>query len=622
MADTTRTATRRPSTISTSTAATAATGTSGGAGGVLVLTAAALAAASAAGQAQSPPAGDGGSLTVATEVVIEQPTITMGFVATGPADGAEPMTFDILPFMAMGPRPGRVEALRRPEFIRRDLPMFVEGLGFDDAQATIAETLLDEYGEAFALAVSPLEDALDRYRRQRSDRSLARMLDGSQEDGGIPALNGPGAVVFGGADGDAVFMIRQPAEAGASGGGGGAGGGADSAPSVVVARSITVLSEGGGEPPETDSDAEASVKSLLERVRARLEAAERAGEIVTAEELVRLARRLRAERELLRTEFLELLELIIEGDDPEAAETRLSAVIDRVLIERELPYGRLGGESLDLRAALAATAAPATPGAHADAAMELDAARGSFAAALRQRARSTADREVAGLEVLVARERREERIRTALERGTPMPTTDGPDPEVRRFVAASRRELDARVAVRDERLSRLEAIESALVASAPKLAEAFRDAAVARAFPAETRPRWSERALRYAESLEDLDATIAAAIAGIRLEHDRAARPLVDGRIADRIASEPGQVREQIDAMLETERGASVAFTEIGGSSSDDRTAQQRLDRQVRERLAAVLTDEQAASLPAIRRVLRLGEAGGFSVGIGAPKDE
>ncbi len=551
-------------------------------------------------------------------VVLESfTTIVPGGEATGRGEAAPGgpsgvVTIESIdrPGVEMGVRPGQVAGLLRPEVLRRHLPLLVEELALDRDQQIVVASLLEDYAAAFAIAAEPLEDALGRFRRQASDRSVVRMLERGDATGGA-AVAVVGAATRGGG---ARRLVGVPGE-----------GGADGAITFVVGA--TVPAEGGtgtgGDADETGDEPEAGGdrrSSLLERVRSRLEAAERAGELVTARDLVRLARRLRAERQLLRTELIELIGLVAEPR-PEAAPAsgsrsgsteRVARAFALVRVDAEAPHGRLGGEAMDLQAALAAAGAPATVAAAVT--DELDAARPVRAAALARRLEAVIDREITGLAVLAARERREA---AGVE-------PDGTaSPEVERHAAAARRELDARLAVRDDRIAALDRAEAMIAEADPAAAARLRDAALRRGFRAAARPRWAERAVQRAEELEDLDATMRAALAGVAAEVEAASRSLREQRVASWMREEPVRIRERIDAMLESEAGLAVAF---GGGGPDEarralREAQKRLDDRVLVRLATILTPEMVARLPSRVRTIPM-EGGRFRLRLAAPTED
>lgn len=523
--------------------------------------------------------------------------------------GAESIAIDLIEGASSGgfgrsPGPGQVRSLLQPEFIRRDLPELVDTLALDDDQTAIAESLLTDYDEAFALASEPLKDALTRYWSQRSDRSLARMLDGANEEGGMGEVSAGSVLISGasiaggGAEGAFVLVAQTPRS--------------DSSAPVDVTEEVAEVVDAAA------TDVARPLQSLLDRVKARLEAAERAGEIVTATELVRLARTLRAERQLLRTEFTDLLRLISEAEPTEAGEARMTALAEHLRIQRELASGRLGGESMDLDAAIAATATSL------GASDLLMGGRPSLAAALAIRAEATLDAEIAGLETLVARERRAEKLQRAAERGEEFAPPTEPEPEVRRFAAASRRQLDASVAVRDLVLAGRDAVEGMLAEQDPVIAQAFLDEAHRRGFRSQMRSRWSERALDHADSISELDETVIAALGGIRSELDLAARELREASIADRIDTEPKTARERIDAMLQSRDARQATFIEerVISRATGSADPWRQLDERITERLRAILSPEQFETLPGRRRILRIGD-GEFSVNFSPPtKDE
>ena len=539
-----------------------------------ILAACSVTATAAAQPATSPPgeqqggvsvtAPAGGSLTF---------TVEGGGVVLGGGD-AEPVSIQLSFgdwFMPLTSPPGLLEvaALLRPEFIRRDLELLVTRLTLDADQAAIAESLLEDYAAAFSLAAEPFNDALRRFRRQETDRTLARMLEG-QDQGvgeGLP-------------EGAQVFVIGGDGSGGLPGGGGGGG---------MVAIGITmVASEDGDAEPELENAPEAPRprRTLLDRVKERLADAERAGDVVRADELVRLARELQTEREILRAEFIELLRLVAEAEPTDSGADRLAAVLRAITVERERPHGRLAGESLHLEAVLARTL-PIEAEAAAAAADRLEERAADLAAALSARARTTLDRELAGLAA------RAERDRLAEAGGDPAADGSRP-PAFRRFVAAAERELESHLAVRSLQLAAMESAGAAIAATDPDAAERFAAAGRRDAFPAETRPAWAERAIAAAAGLEDLAPEVVDAIEAAREQIRPDVRELQDRRIAWRLEQEPSFMRRTLAAMLEDDAEPGIAW----GMPEDLRERQVRIDASVEAQLAAILRPEQSASLP------------------------
>ncbi len=522
----------------------------------------------AAGDREGGPAitASGGSFTVTFE----------GGITLGGGEDGEPIRMQLslgdgfMPFMS-GPGLLEVQALLRPEFIRRDLEVLVTTLSLDADQSTIAESLLEDYAAAFLLASEPLSDALRRFRRQESDRTIARVLEGANEAGDPDLPEGAQLFVFGG-DGPTGI-----------GGGGG-----------VVAIGVMIAeppagSEAAGEETEPPGDAEPVEarprRSLLERVRQRMADAERAGEVVTAEQLVRLGRGLRTEREILRAEFIELLGLVAEAEPTEAGAERLAAVLARIDIEHRRPRGRLAAESLHLEAVLAGIG-PLEPAADEAGASALRERTPAMAEVLAARAEATLDREIAGLLARAEADRQDED--TAVDEA-------GPKPAMRRFVAAVEREFEARLAVRMLQRTGMDAVAAAIAATDPAGAERFLAAARRSAFSAETRPSWAERAIEAAAAIDGLEPEVRAAIDAIDDRTSVAVRELQDRRIAWRLEHEPKVMQRHIQMMLGTPITADASW---GRSEKDLWARQDRIDAAVEQQLAAILTPEQSASLP------------------------
>ncbi len=567
--------------------------------GMLVALSAATVAA--AQPATPPPAeeGGGGAVNVPAGVSFSV-TVEGGGIVLGGGD-QEPISIQLSMgdwLMPVVNAPGLLEvaALLRPEFIRRDLELLVRELSLDEDQAVIAESLLEDYAAAFTLAAEPFNDAFRRFRRQESDRTIARVLEDQGGGGeGVP-------------DGAQVFMI------GGDGGAGPFSGGAVVAIGIAVATTEDEAVGGGaGEPePAVEPETPRPRRTLLDRVKQRLADAERAGEVVTAEGLLRLAVGLRAEREILRTEFIELLGLVAEAEPTDSGADRLAEVLRAIAVERERPHGRLAGESMHLEAVLARTQ-PITAEA-ADAAGGLLAERdAALAAALTVRAAATLDRELAGLAARVERDRLADADAAEV---VDEAADDRPSPALRRFVAAAERELDARLEVRSLQMSTMDLLATAIATTDPDAAERFTDIARGEGFPADMRRLWAERAIEAASGLEGLDPEVLEVIAATREQTRREVRELQDRRIAWRLEQEPAFFRRTLAVL----RGDAVD-AEVPWDMPEDLSQRQvRIDESVDAQLAAILRPEQSASLPPRGR---RGQAAGsvLTISPGRPTD-
>ncbi|MHC4990583.1 MAG: coiled-coil domain-containing protein [Planctomycetota bacterium] len=473
--------------------------------------------------------------------------------------------------MLSAPRPGQIRVIFQPEFLRRDLSLLHDELDLDQDQRIIARVLLADYLEAYDLASSPLREALSRYRRTSTDRWMATALERAETvDPDVAVANARRAVE--------AWRVEAAAD--------------------------------DGQDREKNDAANAWARQMLEvartmderlaSLRARV-GSELAGldpEAITADDLVRMAKQLRADREQLRAEMTTSLRLITTETQRGPADSGFQAAMARVRSLHLLPRGRLGGESMDLWAALADARREASQPDHRQR-LELAGAlvrerAPSIADKLDHRTEATLDREIAGLELQTERER------IAAESGQ-LP----PDVERRRlagafkpFFDATQRELAASIAVRDGLFVLLEESATSIEETHPDfgVASRYRTAALRRGFPAEMRRRWSERAIAAALQLEDLHPETMARLRVLEASTANELQRLRHDAVRKRFHRDPELARDQITALVDERRKVEkrpemwLGYEYEAFSAIDDRTE---------SRLRAILTPSQMEGLPA-----------------------
>ena len=239
----------------------------------------------------------------------------------------------------IGSIPLRLRALLQPEFTRRDLVLLRDAIGLENEQLTVIESLLEDYMELFELASRPLRDAMGRYRRAQRDLRVARILGQSN-------LDDASSVVA-----QALERYAQDREAKGEGAGG------KLAPRGRDEKSRE-LREYRRKLMGAMETMEVRLEELRGKVEDRLAEVAVTGENVTSKDLIRLAEALEDERTRLRIEFSDYLALIANVDRTDADRMRFESALARVLIEHELGGGRLGGESINMRATLASSSLP------------------------------------------------------------------------------------------------------------------------------------------------------------------------------------------------------------------------------------------------------------------------
>ncbi|MHC5047849.1 MAG: hypothetical protein ACYTGY_15025 [Planctomycetota bacterium] len=354
---------------------------------------------------------------------------------------------------------------------------------------------------------------------------------------------------------------------------------------------------------EVTGQLDARLASLRERVGAELSALDREDAPITAEDLVRMAKELRGERARLRQQLTDDLEIITTEEQRGRENARFETTMARIRVDHLLPRGRLGGESMNLWAALTDTRRDQKPGRTRSEGLE------PVEAMLRQRAswivdkldrrmEATLDREIAGLEFQVERER------IAAATGESVFEVDE-----RRLVSARRpfadaaqREVTASVAVRDALRSLLDEASADMDELYPDtgLSEAYREASLRRGFPTEMRRRWSERALAAALELDGLDDDTREALLAVETANNIEITALRRDAIAKCIARDPKLAREFIDAELGGDEKEVQWIPEMWLGINHE--AFDSIDVRTESRLRAILTPEQIKVLPDLKR--------------------
>ena len=121
------------------------------------------------------------------------------------------------------------------------------------------------------------------------------------------------------------------------------------------------------------------------------------------------------------------------------------------------------------------------------------------------------------------------------------------------------------------------------------------------------RQRFSERALRAALRLDDLDDELRGALVAIESDVANSLRTLRADSIAARIRRDPKRALQRIEAQIETGSSRQEKFDleEILGFNHRAYTA---LDERIEYQLRAILTPEQFATLPQRPRAIKSGE--------------
>ena len=502
--------------------------------------------------------------------------------------------------------------LRKPDFVRRDLPIFREHLRLDGVQHAIVQVLLDAYLDAFKLLVetSMPQDhfappgmgmnmtfgggpdgengegigAIIRDAIQNADglTDIDIDADGSGNvaiaimarvgDGG--AMDDPGADVDLGEESVAVWATTAEGEAGGG-------------PSTGVF--IAVGGPDGVElPDDVREKLEKVAQEMAERLRARLEEAEANGidpadEFPAAEtfedrkdriDLMRKSmERFKREKEILKQEFLTQVRAQLSaeqfGNWPgfERAFTRI----------KTLPNGRLDGERTDLLVVAA----------------ELDLS-------LEQREAVAESLETYELALDEALRARNDYVDDAAARMDKAIQDRDFDKALSIVDSATRR----RVAVRSVNDRSVDAIAEKLPA---ERAVEFRSNAMRRSYPRVYRRTVGQKSFKKARALPGLDQETLSGIAAIEDAYEAELAALNERIRATIHRHQPKETRraiERIAAMMSGE-GGPMHLMYPGGHDEDDpvRAAFKKrkgLDERYMKQLHAVLSPEQVAQLPTL----------------------
>jgi hypothetical protein len=248
-------------------------------------------------------------------------------------------------------------ALRTPDYLREDLPVFDTELRLDETQRTLLRALHDDYLAAFALLQTEMLPAPPKHG--------PIVMHGTPHEGHIGHDEAHGDEILGG------FMVMIEAGAGAAGGGGGGGGGGgteditvdiavgeDGTPEASVA--IAVQGPDGAEiPEEVRKQLEEHAKKMAEQIQERMERAqEEGGDPLDGmsmmdrmeerrryyEDVAAAAESFKEEKEDLRNRFV--VDVQTQLEDPQLDRwPRLERTLTR---HKTLPNGRLDGERTDL----------------------------------------------------------------------------------------------------------------------------------------------------------------------------------------------------------------------------------------------------------------------------------
>ncbi len=506
-----------------------------------------------------------------------------------------------------------LRGLRKPDYVREDLPLFVEKLGLDEYQVLVLETLLETYLTEFRKIVEeslpaipvpgppgaqahdgawlppPIPGDLD------PDGAIAEALRDAQLAGdGLEVefdAGGPAAVAIAvtTGDGEGGFAVPEGADVVVRAGGAGPGGDGDPAP-----RPEIMIAVGGREiPEEVRAKLDEVARELAEQITRRLEEAMAAGmdhadalapdadrieqQRAFFESLAEEARKFRRLKARLGQEFV----AHVQGQlAPEQLERWPD--LDRALVRRKtLPAGRLDGERTDLLAIAGTAEVPPEQKETVDGTLH--------------------EYEVALHEALT---RRNEFLEDAMEQIDQAVKEGDHD----KSISIADRAAGLRVAVRGVNEQFAEAIAGQIATGDAAAAEAFRAKVLRASFPRVYGPTRAQRAFAEARKLEGIDPALLAGIDELEAAYLQGL-PAFNERLREAIRRhQPAEPRRPLEAMKRVAEGPAGgegpgAVAPVAFDLGDDpvREAFQRRsdhDERFMKQLYAMLTPEQVQTLP------------------------
>ena len=457
------------------------------------------------------------------------------------------------------PSPLNVEALFQPEFLRRDLLTISEDMGLDKTQQIILEAILENYEDSFNTVIVPLQQALQNYGRDATNRWLSDVL-------GNIAI--PDAI-------DAENSIREQ---------------------IAEWRVSKNLEEDNEALQEFEERLVTLTRNMDERLDAlRTRVATDISKLenidITSSDLLEIAKKLRDDREQLRLDFIQSIHVILLEKQRGENDAIYNNAISSQQIRNMLHHGRFSGDSMDLWSALSQVDIPISeddvyPGAFNQAKSILKDRVTDIAELFDARLTATINREIAGLELQV-------KIDLA---GVDSQHTDEPI-NASKFENKIKKETSSSIEVRDGLLILLE--ESMVGCKTQydrELLSKYRTASLRQGFPQEMRRRWCEIATDMALKIKSLDATIVEALNVIDEEMTIALIILQKEAISKRIEHE----NELADSQFEPKKEKNEKQFELRLGMNYDEF--EELNRNVEIQIESMLTIEQFETIPTLKQ--------------------
>ena len=455
------------------------------------------------------------------------------------------------------PSPLNVEALFQPEFLRRDLLTISEDTGLDKTQQIILEAILENYEDSFNTVIVPLQQALQNYERDATNRWLSDVLGNIAIPDAIDAENSIREQI-------AEWRVSKNLEE-------------DNEALQEFEERLLTLTRNMDERLDVLRTRVATDISKLENID------------ITSSDLLEIAKKLRDDRDQLRLDCIQSIHVILLEKQRGENDAIYNNAISSQQIQNMLHHGRLSGDSMDLWSALSQVDIPlsednAYPGAFNQAKSILKNRVTDIAELFDARLTATINREIAGLELQV-------KIDLA---GGDSPHTDEPI-NASKFENKIKKETSSSIEVRDGLLILLE--ESMVGCKTQydrELLSKYRTASLRQGFPQEMRRRWCEIATDMALKIKNLDATIVEALNVIDNEMTIALISLQNEAISNRIEYE----NELADSQFEPKKEKNEKQFELRLGMNYDEFGE--LNRNVEIQIKSMLTIEQFETIPTL----------------------
>ena len=478
------------------------------------------------------------------------------------------------------PDPLEPAMLMEPEFLPRDVQMLSNWLELDEQRVLIVEMIVRDYGESMKELTLGMTSALQSYRTAEEAREMRQTLESLEEkvlsrEIDMEASNAilqervreyarEQAAKEARRDGDSQEEITEQVDA-------------------KTAEWTAELSKGL-------DDMEEQLRLLRDRMRSRVDSVKLLAGEVTSRDLVSMAERIRDQRRALRQDVLEMLRLVLVVEDELEPLERFASAMSRLRVEHGLRHARMGGEFINPWSLVRDL--EQQPGNRLIAETMLSSQQSPLAEMVQARADAAVDREIEGLRLLVARD---DLVAVAGdEDNVPIETWyEAIEP----FTESWHRQIDASVAYRDSLLQLVEMTRQLIAEEDPRSANAYYDQSMKRGFGSELRTRWSERAMKAAIGIEDLEEETMLVVLALQEETLTRLRQIRDEAIQKRLLRDPELARQPILSLWSLDESREKPWTRSDWTGHG-MESHQALNEHVQSSLRSLLTPEQFELIP------------------------